>query len=103
MLEGSTGFSGAFARQITLNRASAVAPSTNDLLSALEQSATEGGIVLQGEGVFINSEEATQLHLSSKRKPTSKPAKIIHPLTRTALLLLAADGHFVGTSPLDMV
>ena len=97
VLEGSTGFSGAFARQITLNRASAVAPSTNDLLSALEQSATEGGIVLQGEGVFINSEEATQVAFEFKEETYIETSKNHTSFTRTALLLLAADGHFVGT------
>ena len=97
VLEGSTGFSGAFARQITLNRASAVTPSTNDLLSALEQSATEGGIVLQGEGVFITNKETTQVTFDFKEGVYVETGKIRKSFTQTALLSLAADGHFVGT------
>ena len=97
VLESSTGFSGAFARQVTLNRASAATPFTNDLLNALEQSASEGGIVLQGEGVFINSEEATQVVFEFKAGNYVETGKIRKPFTRAALLLLAADRHFVGT------
>ncbi len=97
VLEGSTGFSGAFARQITLNRASAVASLTNDLLSALEQSATEGGIVLQGEGVFINSGGSTQVAFEFKEEVYIETGKIRETFTRTALLSLAANGHLVGT------
>ena len=55
VLEGSTGFSGSFARQVTLNQVSANAALSGDLLDALELSASEGGIVLQGEGVLISS------------------------------------------------
>ena len=57
--EGSTGFSGSFARQVTLNAASAGAAQTDDLLDALELSAAEGGIVLQGEGVLIDGGHAS--------------------------------------------
>ena len=97
VLEGSTGFSGAFARQVTLNRASATTPFTNDLLNALEQSASEGGIVLQGEGVFINHGEATQGAFEFKEETYVETGKIRKSFTRAALLSLAADGHFVGT------
>ena len=57
--EGSTGFSGSFARQVTLNAVSAGAEQTDDLLDALELSAAEGGIVLQGEGVLIDERTAS--------------------------------------------
>ena len=96
-LEGSTGFSGAFARQVTLNRASATIPFTKDLLNALERSAREGGVVLQGEGVFINGEEATQVAFEFKKETYVETNKIRQSFTRAALLSLAADGHFVGT------
>ena len=45
IVEGSTGFSGSFARQLTLNPASGRLAETADLLDALEQSAAEGGVV----------------------------------------------------------
>lgn len=97
VLEGSTGFSGAFARQITLNRTSAAAPFTNDLLNALERSASEGGIVLQGEGVFINSGGSTQVAFDFKGGVYVETGKLRKSFTRAALLSLAAGGHFIGT------
>jgi hypothetical protein len=53
VLEGSTGYSGSFARQVTLNKASANDDLTGDLLGALELSAGEGGVVLEVDGVLI--------------------------------------------------
>ena len=53
ILEGSTGFSGSFARQATLNAETAQSPLTARLLDALERSAAEGAIRLQGEGAQI--------------------------------------------------
>lgn len=118
VLEGSTGFSGAFARQITLNAVSATTSSTNDLLNALERAASEGSIVLQGEGVFINEVNAIPVAfefrdgiygvVDSDRKSlttmTEQPeqsagdfSKDATAFTRAALVSLAADGHFVGT------
>ena len=60
-VQGSTGFSGSFARQTTLNEDSAGLTLTSDLLDALEQSATEGAIRLQGEGVRVAAGAATDL------------------------------------------
>ncbi len=55
VLEGSTGVSGSFARQVTLNQTTTDDLLTDGLLDALEVSAREGGVVLQGDGVFIES------------------------------------------------
>lgn len=96
-LEGSTGFSGAFARQVTLNRASAATSFTSDLLSALERSASEGSVVLQSEGVLINGEETAQVTFEFKGETYIETGKIRKSFTRAALLSLAADDHFVGT------
>ena len=63
VLEGSTGYSGSFARQITLNHKTAEAPLTMDLLEALENSATDGGVVLQADGVIINHQQAIPISL----------------------------------------
>ncbi|MFM8287676.1 MAG: hypothetical protein ACKOGA_13210, partial [Planctomycetaceae bacterium] len=52
VLEMSTGFSGAFARQAALTRDTASDPQTNDLLDALERAASEGTVVLECDGVF---------------------------------------------------
>ena len=59
ILEGSTGFSGSFARQATLNVETAQLPLTARLLKALEGSAAEGAIRLLGEGVRIDQGVAT--------------------------------------------
>ncbi len=97
VLEGSTGFSGSLARQVTLNRTTTDDVLTDSLLDALELSATEGGIVLQGDGVFIDGPTATPttlrfsdgLYLERDAEPES--------FSRTALISLAAQGRFVGT------
>ena len=96
--EGSTGFSGSFARQVTLDAASVHASLTADLLDALELSAAEGGIVLQGEGVFIDGETVTPVALEFEdgvyvKRDEEESASF----SRTELSALAADGGFVGT------
>ena len=101
VLEGSTGFSGSFARQVTLNSESANAELTGSLLDALEISATEGGVVLEGEGVLIASNQSTPVefqfdpefqggvYVSKDRKRKS--------FSRKQLITLANEGKFVGT------
>ncbi len=61
VVQGSTGFSGSFARQITLNADTAALPITGSVLDALELSASEGAIRLQGEGVRIEAGAASPL------------------------------------------
>ena len=97
VLEGSTGFSGAFARQVTLSAISATTPFTDDLLNALEQSDSEGGIVLQGEGVFINNEEAVPVMFEFREGAYIEINKTHKSFTREALISLAGDRCFVGT------
>jgi len=101
VLEGSTGFSGAFARQVTLNQASAGSTLEDDLLEALEQSAAEGGVVLQGEGVFLDGETATPVSLQFDHQ--YRGGRYLEreagreAYARTELVSLASDGKFVGT------
>jgi YVTN family beta-propeller protein len=101
VLEGSTGFSGAFARQITLDKETADAALTKDLLDALEQSAGEGGIVLQGEGVFIDGARATPvaLQFDARFNGGTYVGRSGHreAFTRDHLASLARAGRFVGT------
>ena len=97
VLEGSTGFSGAFARQVTLNKESALIRSTRDLLNALELSAKEGGIVLLGEGVFIDGDISTPATFQFKVGKYVKTDEDSKTFTRAQLVLLASDGKFVGT------
>ena len=63
VVEGSTGFSGSFARQVTLNATSVKEALTADLLNALEVSAAEGGVVLEAEGVFIDESSSKSAEL----------------------------------------
>ena len=63
VVQGSTGFSGSFGRQVTLNSASANLSETETMLNYLERSATEGSIVLQAEGVQVNGSTSTPLEL----------------------------------------
>lgn len=101
VLEGSTGFSGSFARQMTLNQDTHDNDLTTDLLDALEASAAEGAIVLQLEGVSLVGGEATPVKLqfdaghqggtyvqiSGERRAT----------TLMELVSAAAEGRFIGT------
>ncbi len=101
VLEGSTGFSGAFARQITLNRKTAPQALTGDLLDSLEQAAAEGGVVLQAEGVFIDSDQAvTPVKLqciSDQTRTTYISTADDRHFTREELIELADAGKFLGT------
>ncbi|MGB6043551.1 MAG: ankyrin repeat domain-containing protein, partial [Pirellulales bacterium] len=101
VVEGSTGFSGSFARQVTLNTATVKDELTTSVLPALEVSAREGAIVLEGEGVLMKDGKSTPVELqfdpgfrggvfvSKARDRTS--------FTRAQLITLAADGKFIGT------
>ncbi len=101
VLEGSTGFSGSFARNVTLNRETADEPLTAELLDALELSAAEGGVVLQGEGVFIENEQAAPVALQFDHQVDggSYVERKDYPesWTRAQLASRAAAGSFVGT------
>ena len=53
IVEGSVGFSGALGRQLTLSADTVSRPDVADLLDALEQSASEGGVVLHATGILL--------------------------------------------------
>lgn len=99
VLEGSTGFSGAFGRQVTLNRATAGMPAMTDLLEALETSAREGGTVLQADGVLIDGGRATpvSLEFDAPRGRYRSRNGGLRAYSRQELGTLAAAGRFVGT------
>ncbi len=105
VLEGSTGFSGAFARQVTLNQKSAEAALTVDLLDALEQAARDGGVVFHGDGVFIENGKATPVPLQfvpelqggAYLKRYGGNESFGPSYSRATLTSLASTGRFVGT------
>lgn len=63
VLEMSTGYSGAFARQVTLTKDSIADESTLELLAALEQASREGAVVLQGDGVRSCGDSSSAVNL----------------------------------------
>lgn len=97
VLEGSTGFSGAFARQVTLSAKTASAAPTTDLLDALEQSARENGIILQGEGVMLEGAKATPVALQFQGASYVEKSGERKSFTRAELESLATSGNFLGT------
>lgn len=101
VVEGSTGFSGAFARQVTLNKSTANDQLTNDLMQALQIAAAEGGVVLEAEGVLINGGQATAIEMqydpgfqTGVFVSKARDRKI---LTWDELIAMAEQGKFVGT------
>ncbi len=101
VLEGSTGFSGAFGRQITLNETSAEDTLSLDMLNSLELSAREGGIVLEADGVLIKGKKSTAVTLQFDHEymdgsyvTTTGNRKSFTP---AELIRLASEGNFVGT------
>ena len=101
VLEGSTGFSGSFARQVTLNKATAELSFTNDLLHALETSSGEGGIVLQSEGVLIKEAKGAPVKLQFDAEFGGRAYVRVDGdrkvYAREELVELASKGEFVGT------
>ena len=97
VLEGSTGYSGAFARQVTLNTTSAKKELTADLLRALETAASDGGVVLEGEGVFLEKGKANPVELQFDNGVYLIKAGDRKAFTREELVSHAQMGTFVGT------
>ena len=101
VLEGSTGFSGSFARQVTLNQETVNDSLTTSLLDTLEMSAGEGGIVLQADGVFIAGATVTPVALQFDAPFLGgtyvERASDPESFTRDELITLATSGEFVGT------
>lgn len=96
VLEMSTGFSGAFGRQVTLNKTTANAELTADLLTALERSAADGAVVLECDGVMQKQKAETvamQFDAGRYVRKTGNRSSF----TRKELLALAADRKFIGT------
>ena len=97
VLEGSTGFSGSFARQFTLNSKTVDDPLTTDMSGALERSAKDGGIVLQVEGTLIEEENASLLTLQYDDSRYVEMDGNRRTWTRQQLIDLASKQRFIGT------
>jgi len=95
VLEGSTGYSGSFARQLTLNQDTCDSPLTRDLLPALEASAREGAIVLQVDGLFPDKHVTATLQFQDDSYIVVFGGR--RRFSRDELVELARQGLFVGT------
>ena len=92
--EHSTGYSGAFARQATLNQASLSKPITSGIINALEQSAREEAIILAVSGVMIEGDNARAV---SMRFDGQEYVSSIGSYTQEELVALTRGGKFIGT------
>ena len=101
VLEGSTGFSGSFGRQVTLTEQTAQEKWKDDLLDALEVSAAEGSVVLQTEGLFIHDAASTavtmQFQVEDDKGVYVELNGGLKSYSRDELVAAAAKGDFIGT------
>ena len=97
VLQTSTGFPGAFARQITLNAATASDARTIPFLRALENASRDGSVVLQGEGVRVVSDTVTRPVAVEFDWPRYRNRSGAGAYSRTRLLSLANAGDMVIT------
>ncbi|MFL2865840.1 MAG: hypothetical protein ACJZ8Y_11560 [Pirellulaceae bacterium] len=97
VLQQSNGYPGGYGRQVTINRTTAASELTLSLLNALEKSASEGAIILNGDGRWLDNKRRGNTSLEyvdgDYVQLGSKPLRF----TRTELLQAAAEGRFIGT------
>jgi hypothetical protein len=101
VLEGSTGFSGAFARQTTLDKKTAGNAAVISLLADLELSASQRTVILECEGIFLGVGKPQKIKLQFVSNGID-PLYIAKDntgatYTRSELLSLAVKGNFIGT------
>lgn len=101
VLEGSTGYSGTFARQVTLNAETAKDEFTSTLLTDLETGAREGAVILELEGVLLKGAERGSVDMRYTNGDQGwaylnrdGPGR---GYSSKQLVDLAAAGEFVGT------
>ena len=97
VLEGSTGYSGSYARQLTLNHNTVGQALTHDLLPALESSAKEGAVILQVDALFLKGKKPIPLTLQFQNDRYFQIDGERLNFTREQLLDLAEKGSFTGT------
>ncbi len=104
VLEFSTGFSGTYARQVTLSEDSADSEITNDILDVLITAAEDKTIVLRAEGLFVtDAEEETVSGISLEFQDgefvdrADEDGEDVASYTREDLLELAETGQLVLT------
>ena len=96
VLQQSTGFSGSFAHQITLNDDTANESLTDDILDQLEASASDGAVLLQAEGVEIDGDSVTEMALEWANG-TYESRISADTYSRSDLVSMASDGDLILT------
>ena len=97
VLEGSTGFSGAFARQVTFSKD----VFDDTLLIAMESAASQGAVVLEADGAFIDNAEVQKVQLQFD--PDYKGGVYVDKAmqgkyySKADLIRYAELGKFIGT------
>ncbi|MGA1235668.1 MAG: hypothetical protein ACO34E_02265 [Limisphaerales bacterium] len=100
VVEGSTGFSGAFARQLTLNSETAKQPLHLDLFQALQNAALDETILLRGEGLLQDAQSNRCLELqfeASKGRFIATHNRGTTTFTSDQLVNLSAKGDLTAT------
>lgn len=97
--ESSTGFSGAFGRQATLNKSTVKDAVTLDIIAALEKATNKGSVVLEVSCVFPSRASArpASFRFDSKSNTYNELPAGGRTFSRRQFLELATKGEFVGT------
>lgn len=112
VLEGSTGFPGSYARQVTLNQNTSRSPTERKLLDALLEAAKQQTVDLQGSGIRIENGTVTRCNFYTDLTDGSDPHSSIRfrigtsensePVTADELIQLADEGKLVLTLTADL-
>ena len=97
VLQQSNGYPGGYGRQVTLNAATADNELTIDLLDALERSAAEGALVLQGTGAWSQGRRVNEKTVEFRDGCYVDVASRQNVWTREELLIEALEGRLVMT------
>ncbi len=96
VVEGSTGVSGAFGRQVGIDRTAAGDPSAKAMLAALEQSASDGAVVLD-VNALLDTKRVRWRYSSSARRYVSLDNRS-SSLATAQIWEMAVAGRIVGTA-----
>lgn len=94
VLEGSTGYAGAYARQVTLNQSTVNDATAMLLMTTLEQAASDEAVLLQGEGLWTDAGDAIGLDY---RDGAYWDRTLQQAYDRSQLLNAVADGDLIFT------
>ena len=97
VLEMSTGFSGAFGRQLTLSKESSNSDAQADLLGALERASEQGAIVLEADGVLIKDNLPQRIHLQLDADNVYRNASGTLSIKHDELLERVREGELIMT------